>query len=93
VLKGLRIHDLHGSGCDSPVLRQYAPRPETATAAPAAPAEALFVSAMASELPLAADDESGALNLLQHKAGAQERTNMGLVTCLNHQRWGLYNHV
>lgn len=33
---------------------------------------ALFVSAMASELPLAADDESSALNLLQHKAGAQE---------------------
>ena len=35
------------------------------------PSKALFVAGMASD-PLVADDESGALNLLQHKAGAQE---------------------
>ena len=48
------------------------------------------MSAMASELPFAADDESGALRLLQRKAGAQER---GIAVFLErmHNTWGFYH--
>mmetsp|Transcript_37691 Transcript_37691/g.46674 ORF Transcript_37691/g.46674 Transcript_37691/m.46674 type:complete len:108 (-) Transcript_37691:91-414(-) len=49
---------------------------------------ALVVSA-ASELPLAADDESGALNLLQHKAGAQESALMDVELAMNMSQPGI----